>query len=129
MNSRVTVLVLDRANQLPNVSDQQDQDHPTNSQQVDGEQAVPFPFLEDDSVDSDIESDFDDSGGSDDLDDVLNGHPPDEPSNTKIHGIVHAYLVTVKNQITSAMEASHFPPLLQKWAVLDSSTTFIFCNV
>jgi len=110
MNSRVTVLGLDRANQLPNVSDQQDQDHPTNSQQVDEEQAVPFPFLEDDPVDSDIESDFDDSDGSGDLDDVLNGHPPDEPSDTKIHGIVHAYLVTVKNQITSAMEASHLPP-------------------
>ena len=111
---------------MPDASIQQDQSsNPSNSLQTEDNQTFPFPFLEPDPVDSDSESEF---GDSEDLDDFPNGHPSDEPSDDKIHGIIHAYLVGVKNQVASAIQvAGTF--LLQEWAVLDSPISSILCNV
>ena len=111
LNPGVITHGLSRANKLPDASDQQDQsNNSSSSQQVEDEQIFPFPFLEPDSVDSDAESDSGDSDSSDDMEDPLDGPPSEEPSDNKIHGIVQAYLVNVKNQIVSAMGAGHLPP-------------------
>jgi hypothetical protein len=89
---------------LPDASIQQDQSsNSSNSLQTEDNQTFPFPFLDSDPVDSDSESEF---GDSDDLADLLNGHPSDEPSDDKIHGIIHAYLVSVKNQVASAIQVA-----------------------
>ena len=89
---------------MPDASIQQDQSrNPSNSLQTEDNQTSPFPFLEPDPVDSDSESEF---GDSEDLDDFLNGHPSDEPSDDKIHGIIHAYLVGVKNQVASSIQVA-----------------------
>jgi hypothetical protein len=79
----------------------------SNSAQMEEDQAVPFFFLDPKEVDSDAESHSEDTDGADDseeIEDLLN-----DGSDAKIEGIVHAYLVTVKNQVVSAIATGGLP--------------------
>ena len=96
----------------PADSSNEQHQHGNSSNSAEMDEDLPFPFLDPDSGDSDSDSDSDsgDPDGSDeDLEDLLDCDPPDEKSDAKIQGIVHAYLVTIKNQVASAIATGGLP--------------------